>query len=89
MIDSVDTLIEYYRDDISGGLRFMNSVYNVIKMYIKKNPTKPQHKTLIIFNTEPMSGFDFDKYSDLSVIMECAEISGVKIPIKNIYRKLF
>lgn len=85
MIDSVDTLIEYYRDDISGSLRFMNSVYNVIKTYIKKNPTKPQHKTLIIFNTESMSGFDFDKYSDLSVIMECAEISGVKVPIKNMY----
>jgi vesicle-fusing ATPase len=85
IIDSVDTIIEYYRDEITGTLRFMNSVYNVLKTYIKKNPTKLNHKMLIIFNTEFMSGFDFNKYLDINIEMPLVIKNGVSIPIKLTY----
>ena len=85
VIDSVDTIIEYYRDEITGTLRFMNSVYNVLKTYIKKNPTKPKHKMLIILNTEPMTGFDFDKYLNVTVKMPLFDKEGEEVPIKTIY----
>ena len=84
VIDSVDTIIEYYRDEITGTLRFMNSVYNVIKTYIKKNPTKPKHKMLIILNTEPMTGFDFNKYLIINVEMPLFNKGGEFIPIKTL-----
>jgi hypothetical protein len=79
------TIIEYYRDDITGSLRFMNSVYNVLKTYIKKNPTKPKHKLLIIFSGEQMTGFDFNKYFDLSITLKNAIVDGVEVPIKSTY----
>jgi len=85
VIDSVDTIIEYYRDEITGTLRFMNSVYNVLKTYVKKNPTKPKHKMLIILNTEPMIGFDFNKYLNVNVEMPLLEKDGELVPIKMIY----
>lgn len=85
VIDSVDTIIEYYRDEITGTLRFMNSVYNVLKTYIKKNPTKPKHKMLIILNTEPMTGFDFNKYLNINVEMPLLEKDGELVPIKMTY----
>lgn len=85
VIDSIDTIIEYYRDEITGTLRFMNSVYNVIKTFIKKNPTKPKHKMLIILNTEYMIGFDFNKYLNVNFEMPLLIKDNVKIPIKSIY----
>jgi vesicle-fusing ATPase len=86
VIDSVDTIIEYYRDEITGTLRFMNSVYNVIKTYIKKNPTKQNHKMLVIINMEIMSGFDFNKFIDINAVMPLYETkNNESIPIKNIY----
>jgi vesicle-fusing ATPase len=85
IIDSVDTIIEYYRDEITQTLRFMNSVYNVIKTYIKKNPTKPKHKMLIIFNSEYMTGFDFNKYIDINVEMPLINHMGNSVPIKMTY----
>jgi vesicle-fusing ATPase len=85
VIDSVDTIIEYYRDEISGTLRFMNSVYSVLKTYIKKNPTKPRHKMLIILNTEDMNGFDFGKYLNTEISMPLVEKDGHMVPIKTLY----
>lgn len=85
VLDGVDTIIEYYRDEITGTLRFMNSVYNVIKTYIRKNPTKSKHKLLVIFNTEQMAGFDFNKILDINVQMPLIEKDGKLIPIKDIY----
>jgi hypothetical protein len=63
----------------------MNSVYNVIKTYIKKNPTKPQHKMLIILNTEQMTGFDFDKLLNTNFSMVLLEKDGEMVPIKTTY----
>lgn len=85
VIDSLDTLIEYYRDEITGTLRFMNSVYNVIKTLIKRNPTKKNHRLLILLNTEEMNGFDFTKYLNINVKMPSIEKDGMNIPIKDMY----
>ena len=81
----MDTLIEYYRDEITGTLRFMNSVYNVIKTLIKRNPTKKNHRLLILLNTEEMNGFDFTKYLNINVKMPSIEKDGMNIPIKDMY----
>lgn len=84
-IDSLDTIIEYYRDEITGTLRFMNSVYNLIKTFIKRIPTKKNHKLLIILNTEQMSGFDFSNYLNIEENMPLTKKDGIEIPIKELY----
>jgi vesicle-fusing ATPase len=85
VLDSIDTLIEFHRDEITGTLRFMNSVYSLLRTYIRKIPTKRNHKLLVIINTEEMSGIEFNKYLDINIEMPGIERDGDMIPIKNIY----
>ncbi len=85
VIDSLDTILEYHRDDITGTLRFMNSLYNLIKTYVKKNPIKKNHKILIIINSELMSGIEISKYLENNFNMPLLEKDGEFLPIKVNY----
>ncbi len=58
VIDSVETIVEYYRDSCSGSLRFMSSLYNALKTLIKKIPIKQKHKLLLIINYNDMDDFN-------------------------------
>jgi hypothetical protein len=77
VIDSIDTIVEYYRDTYGGGLRFMSSLYNSIKTLIKKIPTKKNHKLLVIINYDNMSEFNnyVDIHKEMPLIDEINTIS--------------
>jgi vesicle-fusing ATPase len=78
VIDSIDTIVEYYRDTYGGGLRFMSSLYNSIKTLIKKIPTKKNHKLLVIINYDNMTEFNncVDVHKEMPLIDEINTISS-------------
>ena len=68
VIDSIETIIEYYRDNISGSLRFLPSLFNSLKTLIRKIPIKKHHKLLLILNyDETMT--EYDKIINVKQVM--------------------
>lgn len=67
VLDSIETIVEWYRDDVTGALRFMSSLLNAIKTLIRKVPPKPGHKLAIILNYDSMK--DLDKFVNVVCTM--------------------
>ena len=64
VIDSIETIVEYYRDNISGSLRFLPSLFNSLKTLIRKIPIKKHHKLLLISNYDDTMS-EYDKIVDI------------------------
>ncbi len=62
IIDSLETLLEYHRNEQTGELQFQKSLFNTIKTLLKKRPFNSRHKLLIILNSEKLIGLDLDEY---------------------------
>lgn len=75
VIDSIETIVEYYRDEVTGSLRFMSSVFNAIRTLLRKIPIKKGHKLCIIANYDLMN--DLDRYVDH--VFEMPIIDGVPV----------
>ncbi len=67
VLDSIETIVEYYRDSLTGSLRILSSLYNTIRTLIRKMPVKKNHKLLIIANYNEMN--EFDRYVDECIDM--------------------
>ena len=58
VIDEIETIVEYYKDDITSSSRMLYSLYNSIKTMIKKKPMKNDHKVLVIINYDVLKDLD-------------------------------
>lgn len=69
VLDSLETILEYHRDDKSGKLRFMSSLLNTIKTLLRMKPVNIDNRLLVIANSIKMPGLDLDDYVDDYIIL--------------------